>query len=114
MCPIALRYHDEEGYPSSAAAFTGETTLIQSIWKILRSPHLNALVVFTPALQTANENRRILARAAQKAIAQELQNTGSTRQTVMQEARSEFPQTLLSSQSAYALLVEPLLNQPPK
>lgn len=96
LCPLALRYQDEEGEPSSAAAFIGDTTLVQSIWQILRCPHLNALVVFTPALPTANENRRVLARAAQDAIAQELKNVESMREKP-EETTSAIPRTRLSS-----------------
>lgn len=114
LCPIALRYQNEEGKPSSTAAFIGDTTLVQSIWKILRCPHLNALMVFTPALPAAGENRRVLARTAQVAIAQGLQNVGITRQAVAQQPASAFPQTMLSSRSAYGLLVDPMLHQLPK
>jgi 1-acyl-sn-glycerol-3-phosphate acyltransferase len=114
VCPMALRYQDNNGLPSSAAAFIGDTTRVQSIWRILRCQHLNALVVFTPALPAAGENRRVLARTAQAAIAQGLQNVGTTRQTVGQRETSAFPQTLLSSQSAYALLVDPMLHHLPK
>lgn len=114
VCPMALRYQDKNGQPSSAAAFLGDTTLVQSIWRILRCQHLNALVVFTPALLATNENRRVMARTAQAAIAQGLQNLGTTRQAVERQAASAFPQTMLSSQSAYALLVDPMLHQLPK
>jgi 1-acyl-sn-glycerol-3-phosphate acyltransferase len=114
LCPIALCYQNEEGYPSSTAAFIGDTTLVQSIWEILRSPRLNALVVFTPALLAANENRRVLARTAQTAIAQGLRNIGVTRQAVALQATPAYPQTMLSSQSAYGLLVNPLLDHLPK
>jgi 1-acyl-sn-glycerol-3-phosphate acyltransferase len=114
ICPIALRYQNKDGFPSPAAAFTGNTTLIESIWKILRAPHLNASVVFTPALMASSENRRTLARAAQSAVAHELQYAGTARQAAIKEDYTAFPKTLLSSQSAYALLVDPLLNQLPK
>jgi 1-acyl-sn-glycerol-3-phosphate acyltransferase len=114
VCPIALRYQNEDGYLSSTAAFIGDTTLVQSIWRILRSQRLNALVVFTPALLAANENRRVLARTAQAAIAQGLQNVAMTRQAISQPVASAFPQTLISAQSGYALLVNPALNQLPK
>lgn len=109
LCPIALYYQDEQGEPSSAAAFTGDMTLSQSIWRILRSPRFDALLMFTPALATAGENRRVLARAAQEAISQELQTIGTTRQTVTRQGASAFPQTMLTSQSAYALLLNPNL-----
>ena len=114
LCPIALRYQNENGNQSNAAAFTGGTTLAQSIWRILHSPRFDALLVFTPALATAGENRRVLARAAQDAIAQELQNTAAMRQTPGQETAPAIPQTLLAAQSVYAPLLLPLSNQSPK
>ncbi|TAN72590.1 MAG: 1-acyl-sn-glycerol-3-phosphate acyltransferase [Gallionella sp.] len=74
LYPIALRYQGEGGGPSAAAAFTGDSTLFQSVCRILRCGQLNALAVFTPALIATDRNRRVLARTAQGAIAQELQN----------------------------------------
>lgn len=109
LCPIALRYQNENGKQSSAATFTDDMTLFQSIWRILRSPHFDALLVFTPALATAGENRRVLARSAQEAISQGLQTNGATRQTATQQEASAFPQTMLSSQPVYALLINPNL-----
>jgi 1-acyl-sn-glycerol-3-phosphate acyltransferase len=114
LCPVALLYQDEVGKLSPAAAFIGETTLVQSIWQILRCPQLNAIVVFTPALPAANENRRVLARTAQAAIAQGLRNVGIARQATGQQAAQTFSQNMLSSQSSYALLIDPLSNQLPK
>jgi 1-acyl-sn-glycerol-3-phosphate acyltransferase len=114
LCPIALRYQNRDGKLEAAAAFIGDMTLAQSIWQILRSPQLNALVVFTPVLLAANANRRVLARAAQAAIAQALQTIDTTRQAVAKQEACVFPQTMLSSQSAYALLITPVLNQLPK
>jgi 1-acyl-sn-glycerol-3-phosphate acyltransferase len=114
LCPIALRYQDEGGKQSNAAVFTGEVTLSQSIWRILRSPRFDALLAFTPALATAGGNRRVLARAAQEAILQGLQNVAAMRQQPEQEATSAIPQTLLSAQSAYAPLLLPLPDQPPR
>jgi 1-acyl-sn-glycerol-3-phosphate acyltransferase len=114
LCPIALRYQNRDGKLETGAAFIGDMTLAQSIWQILRTPQFNALVVFTPALQAANANRRVLARVAQAAIAQSLQTIYTTRQAVPQQEACVFPQTMLSSQSAYALLITPDLNQLPK
>lgn len=114
LCPIALRYQSDDGELSSAAPFIGDSTIVWSIWQILRCSHHNALVVFTPALPAEKSNRRILARSAQTAIAQELQTIGLTRQTVLHHAAPGFPQTILSSQSSYALLVDPQFNQLPR
>lgn len=107
LCPIALRYHDEQGKLSTVAAFTGDTTLVQSIFRILRCRHHNVLAVFTPALTTINENRRVLARSAQEAIARGLQNIPSGQQAP--ETAFVLPETQFSSQSAYALLLNPIL-----
>lgn len=114
LCPIALRYLDETGELSTAAAFTGDTTLAQSIWNILCCDHLDALAVFTPALIAANENRRVLARSAQQAIAQQLRSIIPKQQAPEQSAPFVLPQTMFSAQSAYVLLLDPILNNLPK
>ncbi len=111
LCPIALRYQNEEGHLSSAAAFTGEMTLVQSIWTIVRAPHLHALVIFTPALMAGSANRRVLARSARESIAQVLETIDTTPKTATTKEPSALPGTTLSSQSSYALLIDPLLNQ---
>ncbi len=114
LCPIALRYQDKNGKRSNATVFTGDMTLARSIWRILRSPRFDALLVFTPALATTGNNRRVLARAAQEAISQGLQHVAAMQQKPGQEATFAIPQTLLSAQSAYAPLLLPLPDQPPR
>ncbi|OFZ66558.1 MAG: hypothetical protein A2V79_02585 [Betaproteobacteria bacterium RBG_16_56_24] len=104
LCPIALRYQGASGKQSSAAAFTGDMTLTRSIWRILRSPRFDALLVFTPALATAGENRRMLARAALEAISQGLQNFEAGRQRPEQKTTSAISQTLLPAKPACVLL----------
>lgn len=110
LCPIALRYQDESGGPSCTPAFiTGDMTLFQSIWRILSSPRFDALLLFTPALATADENRRVLARAAQNAISQGLKAINTTRQFANPQKASTFSQTMLASQPVYGLLLDPNL-----
>ncbi|WP_435627194.1 lysophospholipid acyltransferase family protein [Candidatus Ferrigenium straubiae] len=114
LCPIALRYQDGNGKQSAAAAFTGDITLAQSIWRILRSPRFDALLTFTPALPATGENRRALARAAQEAISQELLNISAMRCAPEPETPSAVAETLLSAQSAYVPPLRPLPVQTPK
>lgn len=114
LCPVALRYQDEAGEPDCSAVFTGDTTLVQSIWRILRCRQLDALAVFTPALTAVGENRRGLARATQEAISQGLRNIAAMRQAPEQRAAHTIPRTLLSTQSAYSLLLESNLNRLPE
>lgn len=108
LCPIALHYQSGPGEPSTAVAFTGNTTLAQSIWRILRCRRHTALAVFAPALVTANENRRVLARAAQKAIALDLHNITHPQHEL--KTTIAPPPALLSAQSGYALLLYPNLG----
>lgn len=114
VCPMALRYQHEDGEPGAAAVFVGDTTLLKSIWRILRCPQLNALVVYTPALPAAGENRRMLARTAQAAIAQAVQNASTARHANGQLAASAITPSMLSSRSAYALLVDPQPHNLPR
>ncbi|HCI13162.1 MAG TPA: 1-acyl-sn-glycerol-3-phosphate acyltransferase [Gallionellaceae bacterium] len=72
LVPVALRYRHEDGGHCDAAAYVGDMTLSGSIWRILRGRRFDAWLTFAPALATAGENRRTLARAAQQAIAHEL------------------------------------------
>ncbi|MDO9011675.1 MAG: lysophospholipid acyltransferase family protein [Gallionella sp.] len=111
LCPIALHYRDEAGELSTAAAFTGDTTLAQSIWQIMCCQQLNSLVIFTPALITTNENRRVLSRAAQQAIALKLASIAPHKRKPEQISPH---QELLSSQSAYALLISQDMGQTPR
>ena len=111
LCPIALRYQDASNELSTAATFTGDTTLIQSIWNILRCSQISALVIFTPALLTTKSNRRELARAAQQAIAQELKNIATPERKPKLITASQ--QEILSAQSAYALLVSQVISHLP-
>ncbi len=113
VCPVALRYQDETGAADPAAAFIGDTTLLHSIWRILRCRRLDACVVFSPALPSAGENRRTLARAAQTAIARGLLLAATARQAAAAQAGS-YPHDMLSSRSAYALLVDPGPHRLPK
>lgn len=110
LCPIALRYQNEAGEAGEAAIFTGDTTLAQSIWKILRCRQLDALVMFTPALNATGENRRVLARTAQVAIAQGLRDFSAMRPLQTSWPAAPIPQAL-PAQSAYASLFDPQPEQ---
>lgn len=67
--PVALRYTDGQGRHSIAAAYVGETSLLESVWTLVSARELVAGLVFTAALPTAGRERRGLARDAEAAIA---------------------------------------------
>jgi 1-acyl-sn-glycerol-3-phosphate acyltransferase len=111
LYPIALRYLDEAGEQSYATAFTGEMTLVQSIVQILRCRHLDALAIFTPALSTTEQNRRVLARLAQEAISQELHCLQTKQPKLAQSEAYAIPQAIFSTKQDYSLLLESQFNQ---
>lgn len=77
--PVALRYRDAHGEPTTAAAYVGDTSLMTSVWRILSHPGIQAEVRFTPAIATAGHDRRSLAHAAETAIRQALGLAGGDR-----------------------------------
>lgn len=72
ICPVAIRYHDGVGQANRDAAFIGDMTFIQSLWKILCSPALHVTLMYLPTLTSAGKNRRALAAEAQSTIYQAL------------------------------------------
>lgn len=66
--PVALRYADEQASPSAAAAYVGTTTLVSSLWSVVRARGLRVHVRVLPALPIEGCDRRTLAEAARTAI----------------------------------------------
>lgn len=59
--PVALRYADRQHPISPAAEFVGETTLVQSLWRLVCADGLRVTVDVLPAQGTAHADRRALA-----------------------------------------------------
>jgi 1-acyl-sn-glycerol-3-phosphate acyltransferase len=70
--PVALTYETPDGQRSLAPAYVGETSLIECFGAILACQEIVARLRPTPALSTAEKNRRELAHAARGAIALKL------------------------------------------
>ena len=66
--PVALRYRDARHAVSPAAAFVGETTLVESLMAVLGADVLVAEVALLDAMPTAQLDRRMLAVASRQAI----------------------------------------------
>jgi 1-acyl-sn-glycerol-3-phosphate acyltransferase len=72
--PVALRY-TQGGRASLAASFIGETTLVESIWRIVTTRGLEVEVAFLPPVPTdadTHPTRHHVAQAARAAIAHHL------------------------------------------
>ena len=70
---LSIRYRDRSGTSTDAASYTGDTTLGESLRRILSVPGIVAELHVLPALpEEATTDRRRLARAAEHAIRQQL------------------------------------------
>jgi 1-acyl-sn-glycerol-3-phosphate acyltransferase len=67
--PLALAYETPDGKRSLAPAYIGDTSLLQCLGALLASRQTIARLRPTPALSTAEKDRRQLAQAAHDAIA---------------------------------------------
>jgi 1-acyl-sn-glycerol-3-phosphate acyltransferase len=75
--PIAIRYRRADGTRADEAAFTGDTTLVQSFRRLAASPGMTAEVHFLDPIEPAGLSRRELARRAEIAIRTALEAGGS-------------------------------------
>jgi len=48
--PLAIRYRDRARRRSLAASYCGDTSLIESLWRLAMTPHLSASVTCLPAV----------------------------------------------------------------
>jgi 1-acyl-sn-glycerol-3-phosphate acyltransferase len=70
--PVVLRFADAERAYSPAVVYIGETTLLQSLWRVASARGLRAHVHILPAVATAHADRRALASHLQDLVAAEL------------------------------------------
>jgi 1-acyl-sn-glycerol-3-phosphate acyltransferase len=59
--PVALRFSDPRDRVSAAAAYIGDTTLVESLWAIAKADRLRAHIALLPAEGTRHLDRRALA-----------------------------------------------------
>jgi 1-acyl-sn-glycerol-3-phosphate acyltransferase len=66
--PVALRFSDARDAVSAAAAYVGDTGLLQSLWWVVTAQRLQAHVAWLPAQATAHLDRRALAERLREQI----------------------------------------------
>ncbi len=67
--PLALRYSLPGERYAQAAAYVGEMSLVESLWRIVSSPELRADLQILPAIDTHAMDRRALAEMTRETIA---------------------------------------------
>ncbi len=70
--PVVLRFSDAATPFSAAVQFLGETTLLQSIWRVVSARGLCAHVHLLPPVGSEHADRRLLAEHLRELIAQQL------------------------------------------
>jgi 1-acyl-sn-glycerol-3-phosphate acyltransferase len=79
VLPIAIRYRGLGGDHNDAPAYVGETTFLESFWRITGERRLVVELHCVPALAARARHRRELARAAEHAIRSALGSPPSAR-----------------------------------
>ena len=70
--PVAIRYRDPDGHPSTAPAYVDDVTFIGSLWRICGERALVVEMTATAPLPSRDKHRRELAREAECAIREAL------------------------------------------
>lgn len=70
--PVALRYADDGGSPSQAVVWVGDSTLAESLWKVVCAKGLRVQVTQLPTIASAGQDRRDLAAQVRREIAEAL------------------------------------------
>jgi 1-acyl-sn-glycerol-3-phosphate acyltransferase len=70
--PVVLRFSDHQHAFSPAVVYIGETTLLQSVWRVVKARGLCAHVDILPAIATAHADRRALAKHLRELMAERL------------------------------------------
>ena len=73
LLPLGIIYRDARGEPSSAASFIGDTTFVESVWRVLGDPAISAeLHLLEPMHPGPGIRRHELAQQARERIAARL------------------------------------------
>lgn len=71
--PVVLRYATPGEHVATAAQFLGETTLLQTVWRMASARGLAVHVEILPPVATAHADRRALAEHLRQLVAERLQ-----------------------------------------
>ena len=70
--PVVLRFSDPDGPFSPAVAYIGDTTLLQSLWRVASAQGLAVSVELLPSVGTRHADRRALAAHLHELVAERL------------------------------------------
>jgi 1-acyl-sn-glycerol-3-phosphate acyltransferase len=88
VAPMLLRYTDDQGRPSTATAYVGDTSLWQCFRSIVTASGLTAHVTFLPTIGTDGVDRRHLAHHSHQVISHALAKLIPSREVRPDEHRA--------------------------
>lgn len=108
VLPIALRYVDATGAQTDAAAYVGEMSFLESLWRIAREPSLAVELRFAAPIDARSTHRRELAARARSVIARELDlPPGHTAPGTAAGPRAEPPSAHRPTRTPYRAPADP-------
>jgi 1-acyl-sn-glycerol-3-phosphate acyltransferase len=84
--PVALRYRDAAGRRTSAAAYVGDMSIVDSLRRLVREPRLSVEVFFCPPIDSYGLSRRELAARSRAAIVNALDLAAEMDPTPLRQA----------------------------
>ena len=72
VLPVALRFSDPLHAVSPVVEYVGDTSLMTSLWRVLRAPSLQVTLLACAAIDSAGQERRALSQRCHAAIEQRL------------------------------------------
>jgi 1-acyl-sn-glycerol-3-phosphate acyltransferase len=70
--PVVLRFDDATGRFCEAAQYIGDTTLLQSLWRVASARRMTVKVQVMPPMSTEHADRRLLAEHLREVMGQRL------------------------------------------
>jgi 1-acyl-sn-glycerol-3-phosphate acyltransferase len=108
--PIAIRYQDERGQRSDAAAYIDDLSFGASLWQIMSAPCLQVRLVACAPLDATDSDRRTLTRNAHQHITAALQTLDEVAHSAQYGVESVRDDEFCA-QSLHCLLLSPPLER---
>lgn len=108
--PIALRYQDESGQRSDAAAYIDDVSFADSLWRIMSAPCLQVRLIASSPIATGSSDRRTLTRDAHQHISIALQTLDELAHQAQQGLAANREEDFCT-QSLHCLLLSPPLER---
>ncbi len=113
VSPVVIRYQDRAGNLSGNAPFTGDTTLVESIWNMLSGRQIFAQVIFAPPVQAAGKDRRALSNEVRTLVARNLDTISKLASKSARVGTEDIAPKGMLSRPTFALLFDATLYQLP-